>query len=403
MIDLSPALPPLAPPAPPPLVAGDGAVASGATFARTLGAFLDAKDATLEPQAAIPLISERQAAADPGKDLPVAASDESDPADRAAQNPWLAALPLPVSLPAAVTVATPDGVASTPVIAQSAPPAPVAAPETAPRETPPVQESAPPQPPAASQAPPTPQVLPTKLLDALAPSLRPTAGVIASKPIADAQRLTPDAPVATPAPVGTPAQVIAVSTLPQPAGQVFASARAIAGSWRERARGETRDQLDIPTSFATAAPIDLRERAVVQAAAQTANPALDLTADSGLQRMIDRIETLRDAADAGDTRVRLIPDALGSIDVSVRQEGERVHVHFTAEQDATRALIAEAQPRLTELAAARGVRIGDTSVSTGTGGGGAAPHSQQPAAPPRAPASAAPDAATLSTTEHRLA
>lgn len=400
MIDLSPALPPLAPPVPPPVVAGDGAVASGASFAQTLGAFLDAKEAALEPQAAIPLIAERQAAAEPGKDLPVAAADEADPADPAAQNPWLAALAPPVPLPVAVTVAapTPERVSTAAVVAQSVPLTIAAAPET-PRETPTVQGSDPPQTPEAPEAPPTRSALPTKILDAISPSLRPAAGVVAAKSMVDAPQRTPDAPVAA------PAQEIAVSTLPQPAGQVFASARAIAGSWRDRARGEGRDPLDLPTSFATSAPIDLRERAVVQAAAQTANPALDLTADSGLQRMIDRIETLRDAADAGDTRVRLIPDALGSIDVAVRQEGERVHVHFTAEQDATRALIAEAQPRLTELAAARGVRIGDTSVSTGTGGGNAPPQPQaQPrAAPPGAPASALTDTAALSTPDHRLA
>ena len=56
-------------------------------------------------------------------------------------------------------------------------------------------------------------------------------------------------------------------------------------------------------------------------------------------------------------------------------EGDRVHVRFTAEHEATRALIADAQPRLSELAAARGVRIGDTSVSTGSGGG-STPHPQ---------------------------
>ncbi|WP_404373498.1 flagellar hook-length control protein FliK [Sphingomonas sp. MMS24-J45] len=404
MIDLSSALPPLAPPAPPLVVAGDGAVASGGSFAQTLGAFLDAKEAALEPQAANPLIAERQAAAEPGKDLPVVADDEADPADPAAQNPWLAALTPPVPFPVAVTASPPEGVTTAPIAAQSAPPATAAAPET-PRETPTVQESAPPQMSEAPEATPTRPALPTKILDAISPSLRPAAGIVAPKPMVDAPQRTPDASVSASAPVAAPAQAITVSTLPQPAGQVFASARAIAGSWRDRARGEGRDPLDGPASFATAAPIDLRERAVVQAAAQTANPALDLTADSGLQRMIDRIETLRDAADAGDTRVRLIPDALGSIDVAVRQEGERVHVHFTAEQDATRALIAEAQPRLTELAAARGVRIGDTSVSTGTGGGNAPPQPQaQPrAAPPGAPASALTDAAALSTPDHRLA
>jgi flagellar hook-length control protein FliK len=231
----------------------------------------------------------------------------------------------------------------------------------------------------------------------------PPTPLVAAKLKLDAPRIAPESKSALAVlPLDTAAQAIVVSALPQPAGQVFASARAIAGWWREHSqRGDGRDQPDVATSFATAAPIDLRERAIVQATADTAHPALDLTADSGLQQMIDRIETLRDTADARDTRVRLIPDALGSIDVAVRQEGERVHVRFTAEHEATRALIAEAQPRLSELAAARGVRIGDTSVSTGTGGGGTTP--QPRPVPSRAPASALSDAVTLSTTDHRLA
>ena len=85
--------------------------------------------------------------------------------------------------------------------------------------------------------------------------------------------------------------------------------------------------------------------------------------------MIDRIEVLRDDANARDTRIRLVPDALGSIDLSVRKDGDAVHVHFTAENQATRTLLAEAQPRLAELAEARGVKLGGATVDTGTGGG----------------------------------
>lgn len=413
MIDLSSALPPRAPPAPPPVVVAEGAVTPGAQFARTLVAFLNAKEAALEPQAANPLLPERQAAAEPGKDLPVAGDDDSAAVDPAAENLWLAALPLPLPapLPAVATVPTPDGVGSTTAIAPSAPPttgdqptARGAVPETPPRETLPVQDGVTGQMPPAVDAQPTPQALPPKVLDALSPLPRSAASSVASQPMADAPHMTPDVSVGASAPVDTPAQAIAVSTLPQPAGQVFATARALAGSWRDRtAPGEGRDQIELPMSFAGAVPVDLRERALVHAAAQTANPALDLTVDSGLQRMIDRIETLRDTADAGDTRVRLIPDALGSIDVAVRQEGDRVHIRFTAEHEATRALIAEAQPRLTELAAARGVRIGDTSVSTGSGGGGGGTAPPPRPARPPAPASALADATALSTPDHRLA
>jgi flagellar hook-length control protein FliK len=104
---------------------------------------------------------------------------------------------------------------------------------------------------------------------------------------------------------------------------------------------------------------------------------MDLARDTGLHRMIDRIEMLRDDADARDTRIRLVPDALGPVEVSVRRDGDAVRIHFTAEQAATRALIADAQPRLGELAEARGVKISQASVDTGTAGDGRA--RQQPA------------------------
>lgn len=119
---------------------------------------------------------------------------------------------------------------------------------------------------------------------------------------------------------------------------------------------------------------------------------IDLTRDPGIHRMIDRIEQLRDAADARDTRIRLIPDALGPVEIAVRRESgsETVHVHFTAAEASTRQLIADAQPRLTEMAESRGVRIERTTVDSGaTGDGQARPNGQQPQQPGRpAPASA---------------
>ena len=405
MIDLSSALLSVPPPPPAPVMVADGAVASPGSFARTLGAFLDAKDAAHDPQAALPLVPARQATADPGKDLPPDTADAAQTPDPSAASMWFAALPIPAAATAPPLI--PDRALSA---AAALPPASSDQPRAAmsPRDAAPITtpaEQTPQTPSVAANMPSLLQASSPPATDAGPDALRPTQPITA-KPMIDAPRLAPEAkPAQTALPLDTAAQAIVVSALPQPAGQVFASARAIAGSWREHApRGDGRDQPDGATSFASATPIDLRERAIVQAAADTAHTALDLTADRGLQRMIDRIETLRDTADAGDTRVRLIPDALGSIDVAVRQEGDRVHVRFTAEHEATRALIAEAQPRLSELAAARGVRIGDTSVSTGTGGGtgggGTAP--QPRPVPSPAPTSTLPDAATLST-DHRLA
>ncbi len=99
--------------------------------------------------------------------------------------------------------------------------------------------------------------------------------------------------------------------------------------------------------------------------------------------MIDRIELLRDDVNARDTRIRLMPDALGNIDLSVRKDGDAVHVHFTAENQATRTLLTEAQPRLAELAEARGVKLGGATVDAGTGGGA---NHQPRFEPARAPA-----------------
>ena len=77
---------------------------------------------------------------------------------------------------------------------------------------------------------------------------------------------------------------------------------------------------------------------------------------------------MHDVANARDPRITLVPDALGKIEVALRQDGDTVHVQFAADAPATRALLADAQPRLAELAEARGLRLGDASVSAGSDG-----------------------------------
>jgi flagellar hook-length control protein FliK len=157
---------------------------------------------------------------------------------------------------------------------------------------------------------------------------------------------------------------IAVSTTPQPAGQVFAAALASATTWRDRPAAERTDPATPTPQLGFTTTVDLGSTTPVQPTGTAQRAPLDLTQDSGVQRMIDHIEVLRDDADSRDTRIRLVPDALGSVGIAVRQVGERIHVSFTAEHEATRALIADAQPRLTELAAERGVRIAGSTVAT---------------------------------------
>ena len=174
---------------------------------------------------------------------------------------------------------------------------------------------------------------------------------------------------------------------PQPgivgsASQVFGA--AIQAATRAR---DDRDKAD-PTisSLVTSAPVS----APAIRTAETQQAPLDMRQDRWPHAMIERIEILRDAADAGDTRIRLIPDALGAIDVSMRKDGDTVRVHFQAEQSATRTLLQDAQPRLVELAEARGLKLaqgslGQGSLGQGTPNDGAANNGQhRPAATPQA-------------------
>lgn len=146
------------------------------------------------------------------------------------------------------------------------------------------------------------------------------------------------------------------------------------------------------------------------AAAIDAAP-VDATRPDWPQTMIARIEQLRDQQNApgstGDTRIRLHPDALGTVDVTLRRDGDGTHVQLAAAEPATRAMLADAQPRLQALAEARGLRLTGSEVAGGNaqGGTGGATGSwsgndrRPPASPPptsqrRATAEAASDDST---------
>jgi flagellar hook-length control protein FliK len=133
-------------------------------------------------------------------------------------------------------------------------------------------------------------------------------------------------------------------------------------------------------TFAPTAP-DAASAPAIAAPGDLQQAMLDTRRHEWMGSMIDRIEAMRDASAIGDTRIRLSPAALGQVDISIRQEGDRVHVHFAAETQAGRQLLTDAQPRLAELAEARGVKLGQTSVDSGTSGSG----QQQSAATPGQP------------------
>jgi flagellar hook-length control protein FliK len=189
----------------------------------------------------------------------------------------------------------------------------------------------------------------------------------------------------------------------QPARQAFATALA---ALSVPAKAPDDDGTDAPQAipgFAAPTAGTLLQAAVQQVAAANQG-ALDPRHDRGLHGMIDHIEMLRDDANARDTRIRLTPDALGTVDVALRRDGDAVHVRFSSANEATRLVLNDAQPRLAALAEARGVRIAGSSIDSGADRGGNQPQPQPRTESPR-PARTPRVAATTDTdtTDQRLA
>ena len=204
---------------------------------------------------------------------------------------------------------------------------------------------------------------------ALAPKLIPSAAEELRRNAQKAARTAPP-PVEALMPPGAPTPAIDL------AARTFADAR-------HRAVAEEPAPSLAPaaiTTLAVAAPADAAQQA-----------PLDLTQHRWPEAMIQHIERLRDMADANDMSIRLAPDALGTIDVQLKRDGDAVQVQLTAEHAHTRQLLADAQPKLAELAAERGVRL----QHAGTGSNGSGDTARQPHAPilPAAPPSATGEAA----------
>ena len=122
----------------------------------------------------------------------------------------------------------------------------------------------------------------------------------------------------------------------------------------------------MPSSLtpATAALLARRRRAApIAPTGDAQRQTLDLGRQDWPQKMIDHIEALRDNANANDTSIRLKPEALGRVDVSLRTHADgAISVRFTAEQPTTRTLLVDAAPQLAAAAEARGIRLSGTSV-----------------------------------------
>lgn len=302
-----------------------------------------------------PALPQRQDVSGDGKDLPATAADPAAPATLDPRLLWL-----PVGLlPAAPVVSAND----------VAPPAPQPVAMTR------VGQAESRVTPALTAALATTDAAPdgtksTKALDQIASGDAALQTKLTDLFHAADRVATPPAVAATiPAALAPPAQAA-------PAAASAISSEAAALGFDPTARDDRKKAAD-PVASPTTLTTEVALQNAVQPTGDTRHVPLDLRGDTGLQKMIDHIETLRDGADANDTRIRLVPDALGTVDVAVQRSGDAIHVHFTAENPATRTLLTEAQPRLAELAEQRGVRIAGSSVETGTGGGsggGQPPH-----------------------------
>jgi len=227
----------------------------------------------------------------------------------------------------------------------------------------------------------SPVFTPLRTLRAVPAQAEPGAGGGVAAAEARIDRATAAAPgLAARAPVAPPPAAQAA-----PAAQVFAAALA----------APLVEPLDIAKPADPASPevqllrsVEL-QRTTVQATAQADQAPLDLSRDDWTGKMIERIAALREGVEAADTRIRLAPEHLGTVDVSIRRDGDRIQVHFTAENPATRQLLADAAPRLAELAEARGLKLGQSSVDSGGSSDSRGQPQQQPQpSTPARPASA---------------
>jgi flagellar hook-length control protein FliK len=374
-----------------PSLLASGTVADGVAGTPSLATFVDlmigkAAVAPKDGQAG----DGRQDDAATGNPLPEKADDKGDPALA-----WLLAV-APIALPAAPPPAKPivSGAVTTPLTPSAATPQP-ALPLTLASDTSQAQPQATPTPAAphvlpdtASTAAPTPipaalqplPAAPIKIDPAIAlatdaPATTPTAKpatVAADRPAAS-QATTQPIRIALPQAAPVTLASLASANAPMPA--LFAL--AMAPERKAAGEGDNGQPGDLSAVGALLTPADAAT--LVAKPGQAERQALDMGRQDWPQKMIDRIEALRDDANANDTSIRLKPDALGRIDVSLRTHADgAVTVRFAAEQPTTRALLADAAPQLSAAAEARGIRLTGTSVDLAGSGmtGGDRPRPQ---------------------------
>jgi hypothetical protein len=154
-----------------------------------------------------------------------------------------------------------------------------------------------------------------------------------------------------------------------------------------------------PTSQVTApvdqsAPTPHAAAAAPAPAAPASIPApsspVDLGRSEWMQAMIDRIGDIVQADGRREAQIKLLPSALGAVEVIIVQRDEQMHVTLTSENAQARQLLSDAAPRLQELAEARGLRFAQADIGGGQPQDRRTPSEQHNQTPLR-PRSAAPE------------
>jgi flagellar hook-length control protein FliK len=363
-----------------------GTVADGARGVPSLAAFVDLMigKTSIAPKDG-QTGGERQEDAATGNSLPQKDDDKSDPALA-----WLLSV-APIALPAAPPKPIATGAVTaplTPIPQPVLPSLPLAVASDA-GQTKPGAESVPQQILSETQSQPTTTPIPVALQSntaapitidpALAAAADAQSKTLAAKQQALAADRSPGSqaaaqPIRITMPQAAPVTLASLASANAPMPALFALAMA---PERKHSEGEGRQPGDLTAAATLLTPADAAQ--LVAKPGQAERQALDMGRQDWPQKMIDRIEALRDDANANDTSIRLKPDALGRIDVSLRTHADgAVTVRFAAEQPTTRALLADAAPQLNAAAEARGIRLTGTSVDLSGSGmtGGDRPRPQ---------------------------
>lgn len=232
---------------------------------------------------------------------------------------------------------------------------------------------------AQHDAPPAPAV-PVELLQAAKTALDQNgsgAAAIAATAM-QPQQAAPDEqmPVKAPAPDmgNSPLPTTGRSTPPQQQQQVRTATRARSETVTgPRSAGHDRKHADTPASSAIAQSISQPATGTTEAAPAAPSAPVHDKGDAVVQQTLsiarngawlDRLarDIATTADNGGNLHFKLDPQHLGALSVAITHTADGASIRLVADNDVTRNILLDAQPRLMDEARAQGLRVSDTQV-----------------------------------------